>query len=114
MGHLRHQQRHDMAPRLEGAGLFRHPRLASDLGNSVRRNKIANLAQNVELRPRWLGCFVFHACRVAGFKPSSQRFLHFLWDGCEKKTALVVFLLIASFLIDFLVWWLNHRASRPN
>jgi hypothetical protein len=39
----------------------------------VRRNKIANLAQDAELRSRWFVDFVFHACRVAGFKASSQR-----------------------------------------
>jgi hypothetical protein len=84
MSHLRHQQRHNMAPRLEGARLFLHARLASYLGDGVPRNKIANLAQNVELRSRWLRQFVFHACRVAGFKSLSQRILsHFLWDGCE-------------------------------
>jgi hypothetical protein len=73
MSQLRRQQRHDMTPRTKGARLFLHPRRASYLGDGVGWNKIANLAQNVELRPRWFVDFVFHACRVAGFKSSSQR-----------------------------------------
>ena len=30
------------------------------------RNKIANLAEDVELGMCWIDVFVFHACRVAG------------------------------------------------
>jgi hypothetical protein len=84
MAQLRRQQSHDMTPRPERARFLFHPSLASYLRDFMRWNKIANLAQNVELRPRWLVDFVFHPCRVAGFKSLSQRiFSQFLWDGCD-------------------------------
>jgi hypothetical protein len=69
---LCHQQRHDITPQLEGPRLFLDA-VSRDLRDGVRGNKIANLAQNVEVGPRWFVDFIFHACRVAGFKSSSER-----------------------------------------
>ena len=38
-------------------------------------NKIAELAQERELSPRWLALrLIFHPCLVAGTKPASQLF----------------------------------------
>ena len=74
---LRVEQGHHMAPRAEGARLLVHLGLAGDLGNQMRGNEIANLAQNGELATRWLNCFVIHACRVAGSTQQADAFFGF-------------------------------------
>jgi hypothetical protein len=41
----------------------------------MRWNKIANLAQDVNLASCWLDCvFLFHACRVAGLNRQANTF----------------------------------------
>src|SRR5450756_2465580 len=57
-----------VTPRLETARLILGPGSPRYFGNLVRRNKIANLAQDVELRPCWVDRFIFHPCLVAGPK----------------------------------------------
>src|ERR1039457_4427046 len=46
----------------------------SDFGNLVRRNRIANLAQDVQLKPCWVDRFLFHPCLVAGPKRQPNTF----------------------------------------
>src|SRR5258706_16244401 len=54
MGQLAVDQTHDMAPWLKGARLVLGSGSPSYLGDFVGWNKIANLAQDVELRPCWV------------------------------------------------------------
>jgi hypothetical protein len=83
MGQLRVQQADGMAPRTECARVILHSGLSRYFGDFVLWNKIANLAQDVELAPCWLDrVFLFHACRVAGLNRQANTFLDFLWDGC--------------------------------
>jgi hypothetical protein len=71
-----------MAPRAEGARLILHARVASYFADKMRRNKVANLAQDVEVGSCWFD-FYFHPCLVAGLQTLSQHiFSNFLWDGC--------------------------------
>ena len=74
VGELGEDQAHDMTPRCEGAGLFLDAGVAGQLGHQVRRNKVAELAQERELAARWravFGCFHPRPCgRVQTRKPT--------------------------------------------
>ena len=62
VGQLGVKQTDDMAPRSELAPLIFHAGLPRQLGHQMRRNEVANLAQQGELAGGWLGCgFLFHA-----------------------------------------------------
>jgi len=74
MSQLSVEQADDMTPRFETAGLILRAGRPSYFRNLVRRNKIANLAQNVELRPCWVDRFLFHPCLVAGPKRQPNTF----------------------------------------
>src|SRR6266550_8556901 len=63
-----------MTPRLEGSRLILGPSNPRYFGNLLRGNKIANLAQDVPLRPCWVDRFVFHPCLVAGPKRQPNTF----------------------------------------
>ena len=73
MRQLRVQQADGVAPRTERARLIFYASLPRYLGDFMLRNKIANLAQNVELPSCWFDlCF---SCLPCGrFKWSSQHF----------------------------------------
>ena len=61
VGELGVDQAHDMAPGAEGAGLVGDAGVARQLGDQVRRNQIAELAQEREAAARWLaGCLFIH------------------------------------------------------
>jgi hypothetical protein len=77
MGQLAIEQTHHMAPRLKAAGLVLGSGRARDLGHLVRRNKIANLAQNAELGTGWGYFELIHPCRVAGANKKLQPFLSY-------------------------------------
>jgi len=71
-----------MAPGGKGSGLdTAFPR---QFRNQMRRNEVANLAEDGEVRGCWVDGFVFHLCRVADFNPQSNTFSEFLGDGCDK------------------------------
>ena len=75
VGELGEDQAHDMTPRREGAGLFCDAGVPGHLGHEVRRNQIAELAQEGEAAARWLADrLFFHPDLVAGCKPASQLF----------------------------------------
>jgi hypothetical protein len=76
MSQLRAQQAHGVAPRTERARLIFYASLPCYLGDFVFWNKIANLAQDVELASCWFDR-VFHACRVAGLYGQANTFLRF-------------------------------------
>lgn len=62
VGKLGVKQADDMAPGSELAPLIFHAGLPRQLGHQMRRNEVANLAQQGELAGGWLGCgFLFHA-----------------------------------------------------
>jgi hypothetical protein len=64
-----------MAPRLKAARLGLGSRGTRNLGDGVRRNKIANLAQDAELGTGWSFFELIHPCRVAGANKKLQPFL---------------------------------------
>jgi hypothetical protein len=74
VGQLGVKQTDDMAPGSELAPLFFHAGVARQFGHQMRRNEVANLAQQGELAGGWLGCgFLFHALpcgRVQTRKPT--------------------------------------------
>jgi hypothetical protein len=74
-GQLGIDQTHHMAPRLKGARHILRSSSPRDFRNLVWGNKIANLAQDVELRPCWLDRFTFHPCLVAGPRRQPNTFL---------------------------------------
>ena len=49
----------------------------------MRRNAVANLAEDGEVRLCWVDVFVFHVCRVADLNRQSNTFSEFLEDGCD-------------------------------
>jgi hypothetical protein len=52
--------------------------LSRDFGDFVRWNKIANLAQDVQLASCWFDrVFLFHACRAAGLNRQANTFFSF-------------------------------------
>jgi len=103
VGQLGVQQADGVAPRTEGARLILCPGLSRYFGDFMLGNKIANLAQDVELAPRWFDCFLFHACRVAGLNRQTNIFLDFLWDGCGifLRFVAALCLLIANIKCDY-------------
>ena len=74
MAQLGIDQTHHMAPRLKGARHILRSGSPRDLGDLVGGNKIANLAQDVQLRPCWVDRFIFHPCLVAGPKRQPNTF----------------------------------------
>ena len=63
---LRVEQRDDMAPRTEGAGLLVHPGRAGQVSDQKDRDVVADLAQDVILMGRWRRSFCFFvAAQVA-------------------------------------------------
>ena len=58
MGVLGVEQRHDVTPRAEGAGLLVDAIFAGDLRNKVLRNELAKLTQYDGIALGWL--FIFH------------------------------------------------------
>lgn len=73
MGELRVQQGDHLTPWAEGPGLFIDPMLASQPGDQVIGDKVAELAEDGEFTPGWLrAVFVFHTCRVAGEDASAN------------------------------------------
>src|SRR5262245_11464972 len=85
MSELRVKQRHDMAPRTEGARLFIDAVFAGQLGNQMLGNEIAKLAEQGEFGTGWLRArFVFHPCRVAGNLASANLFS----SGCGMAVKL--------------------------
>src|SRR6266481_2621138 len=63
-----------MAPRRKGARFVLGPGTPGDFGYLVLRNKIANLAQDVEFGSCWFDFVFFHPRLVAGFTESFQHF----------------------------------------
>src|SRR6266853_4325158 len=74
MGQLGIDQTHHMAPRLKGARPILRSGSPCDFGHLVGGNKIANLAQDVQLIPCWVDRFIFHPCLVAGPKRQPNTF----------------------------------------
>jgi hypothetical protein len=71
-----------MTPGAKGAGVILHARVPRYFADKVGGNKVANLAQNVEVGSCWFD-FDFHPRLVAGLQTLSQHiFSNFLWDGC--------------------------------
>lgn len=66
VGELGEDQAHHMTPRREGAGFFCDPGVPGQLGNEVRRNQIAELAQEGEAAARWLADRLFFHPRPCG------------------------------------------------
>jgi hypothetical protein len=64
-----------MTPGLEASRLVLRSGIARYFGNLMRRNEIANLAQDVELGPGWGSFELIHPCRVAGANKKLQPFL---------------------------------------
>jgi hypothetical protein len=77
MAQLGVEKAHRMAPRIKGAGFILRPGGAGYFSHLMRRNVVANLAQNVELATCWSGIFVFHPCRVAALKSQANTFFRF-------------------------------------
>ncbi len=77
MDELRVQQTDRVTPRTEGARLIQSPGLPRYFGDFMRRNEIANLAQNVKPGPCRFDFFVFHACLVAGSNGQANTFFQF-------------------------------------
>ena len=70
------QQADGVTPGRDGTGFYAG--FPGYLGDLVRRNKIANLAQDVELGSCWFDeFFLFHACRVAGLNRQANTFFRF-------------------------------------
>jgi hypothetical protein len=69
------EQAYDVAPGIEGAGLLLGSGVARDFGNQMLRNKIANLAQEVEFASGWNSFELIHPCRVAGANKKFQPIL---------------------------------------
>src|SRR5262249_18424840 len=84
MAQLGVDQANDMTPRLERARFILCPGGARNFGNEVLRNKIANLAQHVELAAGWNDFELIHPCRVAGanknFQPFFSTAVGWLWS----------------------------------
>ena len=66
MGELGVEQAHDMTPRREAAGFFCDARVPGQLGDQVRGNQIAELAQEGEAAARWLADRLFFHPRPCG------------------------------------------------
>lgn len=66
VGELGEDQAHHMAPRRETAGFFCDARIPGQLGDEVRRNQIAELAQEGEAAARWLAERLFFHPRPCG------------------------------------------------
>lgn len=77
MAQLRIDKANHMAPRRERARLVLDPSGSRQPGHQMRRNKIANLPQDVELRPCWVDVSFFHPLPCGRVQTSSQHFFHF-------------------------------------
>src|SRR6266508_2450139 len=90
MGQLGIEQADHVTPRFEGARPLLRAGIPRNSGDLMRRNVVANLAQNVELTSCWFDGFLFfHPCRVAGSKRQANTFFFsILWDGCVLETKL--------------------------
>src|SRR5258706_13086117 len=74
MSQLGVDQTDHVTPRFEGSRQILGPSNPRQGGHFVRRNKIANLLQNVQLRPCWVDFLFFHPCLVAGQQGQSNTF----------------------------------------
>ena len=76
------EQTHHMTPRRERAGAFDNASIPRQFGHQMRRNKIAELAQEREAAARWLvrcgfihslPCGRFTRCKPTLFYPSTRK-----------------------------------------
>ena len=76
MAKLGMRETNDMAPRTERARLIFCARSSRDPLYLGLWNKLADLAQDGEVRTCWFDFFLFHPCLVAGLKLQTNTFLY--------------------------------------
>jgi hypothetical protein len=77
VGQLGVKQADDVAPGSKIAPLIFHTGRTRQLGHQMRRNEVANLAQQGELAGGWLGCgFLFHALPCGRAKTRKPTFFY--------------------------------------
>jgi hypothetical protein len=80
MGQLREEHAHNVTPWTEGSRHGSHAGLARKFTDKMRRNEIAKLPQNNQLRCGWFGVSFYHLCRVTELKNHSNHFFSALTE----------------------------------
>ena len=73
VGQLPKEHADHVTPCTEGSRHKIHAGLARKFRNQMRRNEIAKLSENTELRCGWFGILFHHLCRVAELKNHSNQ-----------------------------------------